>query len=78
MEQSASGKMGSGKTLIISRLILMHGLRLSSHKDNMLGAGVYASHTLAKAERYGVVVLRLLAYPGFICTIKRQVHVAYA
>jgi len=47
---------------------------VSNHSTNMLGAGLYVSHSANKAVRYGDVIFRLLVYPGRVCKVDRQGH----
>ena len=44
------------------------------HDGRMLGDGIYASSTFAKARKFGDVILKILVYPGRICVIRRKDH----
>ena len=54
--------------------IVENGLRKSGAPGNMLGAGIYVSKTMEKAERYGAYTFKLLVYTGKVCRITGQGH----
>ena len=54
--------------------ILEHGFQKSSGRGNMLGKGIYVSRNPKKAEYYGNVTLKLVAYMGYVKAIDCQGH----
>ena len=64
----------STKTWEQAESILDNGFYISDHFCSMLGAGIYASSTLEKAENHGPITFKLLVYPGRICTVDYQGH----